>query len=165
MADAEGNDVQSDNSADSAGKLIASLRLIGVLYFVLGTLLALAALLVSLTVVPALLYAVPEFSVGWPKLMLVWILSIVVFVTGRRLRAQRSLVFCSVVAGAVFLMFPIGTALSVPTIILLRRPDVGVMFRNGGSGHVILLALAGAFGLVLAVASASALSMWLSGSA
>ena len=57
-------------------------------------------------------------------------LALLQFLTGQRLKARRSRVFCMVVAVFTCLWIPAGTFLGVCTLIALSRPSVQNSFRQ-----------------------------------
>lgn len=58
-----------------------------------------------------------------------WTLAVVIIYAGRCLAQHRRHLFCTVVAAISCLLFPLGTALGVFTLIVLMRPSVKVMFQ------------------------------------
>lgn len=112
------------------------LRVLGIFYYIVAGLIALAGLLpiVHLLTGLAILRDVGNHSgqlfglllIGFGACAMVIPLTMAAccVIAGTRLRTQRSLLFCQVVAGVTCIFFPVGTVRGVLTLIVLSRPEV-----------------------------------------
>jgi hypothetical protein len=62
-----------------------------------------------------------------------WAIAVGTFLAGRYMKEQKNWLFCIILAGLNCMFFPIGTALSVFTFIVLMRESVKALFNSQGS--------------------------------
>lgn len=79
----------------------------------------------------------PPTGIGWFFIILAsffilfgWAIAIGTFIAGKRLKQQRSYIFCLVMAGINCAFFPIGTALGIFTFVVLLRDSVKALFNR-----------------------------------
>ena len=65
---------------------------------------------------------------GCGLLLIFWTLAALIIVAGRFLARSKHYRFCKVMAGVSCVWLPLGTALGVFTLIVLRRPSVKKLF-------------------------------------
>lgn len=63
-------------------------------------------------------------ALGGFMTLLGWALAVLTIIAAGRLKQRRSHTFCMVIAGALCMFMPVGTALGVFTLIVLVRPGV-----------------------------------------
>jgi hypothetical protein len=128
-------------------------------YYLPSAILAFFAAWVSLTIVPAFFVGMPEFTRGWPKLILLWALVGTFWWAGWSLGRAKRYRYCSCVAGVMGVFVPVGTVISVATILGLRRSDVRSAFDVGQPlESPVRLAIAGAATAILLLLIAALLS-------
>ncbi|NLP06555.1 YIP1 family protein [Candidatus Fermentibacteria bacterium] len=124
-----------------------NLRLLAVFHYVLGGLTALFSLFPALYLLLGVLMLAdpmdfsgkgspppPEFAgifltaLGGILALAVLVVAFGLILAGRFIDGRRHHTFCMVVAGLSCMIFPLGTALGVFSLILLMKPEVRMMF-------------------------------------
>ena len=67
-------------------------------------------------------------GLGGCGMIFVWVIALLITLSGRRLLQHRSRTFCIIVAALMCLSIPFGTILGVFTLIVLSRPSVRQLF-------------------------------------
>jgi hypothetical protein len=119
-----------------------NLDLLAIFHYIVGGVTALFACIPLIHVAIGLFFVFGDFSQEAPPPFLGWIFvlvggivialglaaSILIIISGRKLKRRRSRVFCLVVAGLECLIMPYGTILGVFTIVTLTKDSVKRLF-------------------------------------